>query len=68
MCLASTKNVRFASLAFEHEPFRYRDEYGMMMLQFVPDSGIRLDRVEGVIISSVVPPLMFAMENFAYNI
>jgi type III pantothenate kinase len=38
------------------------DEYGMMMYNLFQHAGIRLDQVEGVIISSVVPPLMFVLE------
>src|SRR5665647_649523 len=38
------------------------DEYGMMMYNLFQHAGIGLDQVEGVIISSVVPPLMFVLE------
>lgn len=38
------------------------DEYGMMMYNLFQHAGIQLDQVEGVIISSVVPPLMFVLE------
>ncbi|TVY06780.1 type III pantothenate kinase [Paenibacillus cremeus] len=39
------------------------DEYGMMMYNLFQHAGIALDHVEGVIISSVVPPLMFVLES-----
>lgn len=38
------------------------DEYGMMIYNLFQHAGIELDQVEGVIISSVVPPLMFVLE------
>jgi type III pantothenate kinase len=38
------------------------DEYGMMMYNLFRYAGIGLEQVEGVIISSVVPPLMFVLE------
>lgn len=39
------------------------DEYGMMFQSLFRHSGIDFGQIEGVIISSVVPPLMFVMEN-----
>jgi type III pantothenate kinase len=39
------------------------DEYGMMFRSLFDHGGISFTDVEGVIISSVVPPLMFVMEN-----
>jgi type III pantothenate kinase len=39
------------------------DEYGMTMYNLFHHAGIALDEVEGVIISSVVPPLMFVLES-----
>ncbi|MED4601864.1 type III pantothenate kinase [Paenibacillus validus] len=39
------------------------DEYGIMMYNLFQHAGIELDQVEGVIISSVVPPLMFVLEH-----
>lgn len=39
------------------------DEYGMMMYNLFHHAGITLNQVEGVIISSVVPPLMFVLES-----
>ncbi|CAG7656384.1 type III pantothenate kinase [Paenibacillus allorhizosphaerae] len=38
------------------------DEYGMTMYNLFHHAGIALHQVEGVIISSVVPPLMFVLE------
>jgi type III pantothenate kinase len=38
------------------------DEYGIMIHNLFQISGIRLDDIEGVIISSVVPPLMHTLE------
>jgi type III pantothenate kinase len=39
------------------------DEYGMLFQNLFQHSGISFSQIEGVIISSVVPPLMFVMEN-----
>ncbi|MNH92053.1 Type III pantothenate kinase [compost metagenome] len=39
------------------------DEYGMLFRNLFQHSGISFEQIEGVIISSVVPPLMFVMEN-----
>lgn len=38
------------------------DEYGILIDNLFRHAGLALDRVDGVIISSVVPPLMFAFE------
>jgi type III pantothenate kinase len=38
------------------------DEYGMMIYNLFRHAGITLEQVKGVIISSVVPPLMFVLE------
>ncbi|GAA3411711.1 type III pantothenate kinase [Paenibacillus hodogayensis] len=39
------------------------DEYGIMVNNLFRLAGISEDRIEGVIISSVVPPLMFVLES-----
>ncbi|WP_058300504.1 type III pantothenate kinase [Gorillibacterium timonense] len=39
------------------------DEYGMMVHSLFQHAGIRMEDIEGVIISSVVPPLMHVLEN-----
>ncbi|GIP36357.1 type III pantothenate kinase [Paenibacillus sp. J2TS4] len=41
------------------------DEYGMMVYNFFHYVGIKMEDIEGVIISSVVPPLMFALEQLS---
>ncbi|PZE19226.1 type III pantothenate kinase [Paenibacillus xerothermodurans] len=38
------------------------DEYGMMIYNLFQFAGIELQQVQGVIIASVVPPLMFVLE------
>ncbi|WP_282938170.1 type III pantothenate kinase [Paenibacillus sp. RC67] len=38
------------------------DEYGMMIYNLFQHSELELEQVEGIIISSVVPPLMFVLE------
>lgn len=39
------------------------DEYGILIDNLCKHQGMRLEGMEGVIISSVVPPLMFALES-----
>jgi type III pantothenate kinase len=41
------------------------DEYGIMIYNLFQISGIRVEEIEGVIISSVVPPLMFTLEQLS---
>jgi type III pantothenate kinase len=41
------------------------DEYGIMVYNLFQISGIRVEDIEGVIISSVVPPLMFTLEQLS---
>lgn len=43
------------------------DEYGMTMYNLFRHAGIDLDQVDGVILSSVVPPLMFVLEQLCLN-
>ncbi|HBI02531.1 MAG TPA: type III pantothenate kinase [Paenibacillaceae bacterium] len=38
------------------------DEYGMLIRNLFMDKGLKFSDIEGVIISSVVPPLMFPLE------
>lgn len=39
------------------------DEYGIMVHNLFNHAGISVDQIDGVIVSSVVPPLMFALES-----
>jgi type III pantothenate kinase len=39
------------------------DEYGILFHSLFKHSGIEFEQIDGVMISSVVPPLMFVMEN-----
>ncbi|KIL39386.1 transcriptional regulator [Gordoniibacillus kamchatkensis] len=39
------------------------DEYGMMIVGLFSHAGIKIGDIDGVIISSVVPPLMFVLES-----
>ncbi|OXM14591.1 type III pantothenate kinase [Paenibacillus herberti] len=41
------------------------DEYGMMVYNFFHYAGISLDEIRGVVISSVVPPLMRTLEQLS---
>ncbi|WP_144553625.1 type III pantothenate kinase [Peribacillus simplex] len=38
------------------------DEYGMVMKSLLQHEGLSFDQFDGIIISSVVPPIMFALE------
>ena len=38
------------------------DEYGMMIKMLLQDVGLHFSDIDGIIISSVVPPIMFALE------
>ena len=43
------------------------DEYGMLVNQLFQYDGLDLNDVEDVIISSVVPPLMYSLQHMAYK-
>lgn len=43
------------------------DEYGILIYNLFQHVGLRLSEVEGVILSSVVPPLMFVLEQLCLN-
>lgn len=38
------------------------DEYGTLLTMFLRDVGIRIEEIEDVLISSVVPPIMYSLE------
>ncbi|CAM5650340.1 Type III pantothenate kinase OS=Lysinibacillus sphaericus OX=1421 GN=coaX PE=3 SV=1 [Lysinibacillus sphaericus] len=38
------------------------DEYAMQVLAFFNHAGISFEQITGIIISSVVPPIMFSLE------
>lgn len=38
------------------------DEYGMVVKQFFSSEGLNLTDIKGIIISSVVPPIMYSLE------
>ncbi len=39
-----------------------RDEYGLLFIQLLNNRGVQKEDIEGVIISSVVPPVMYSLE------
>ncbi len=39
-----------------------RDEYGLLFIQLLNNRGVQREDIEGVIISSVVPPVMYSLE------
>jgi type III pantothenate kinase len=41
---------------------RTEDEFGMIVKSLFEDSGLTFSQIDGIIISSVVPPIMFALE------
>ncbi|WP_047154292.1 type III pantothenate kinase [Aneurinibacillus tyrosinisolvens] len=43
------------------------DEFGMLIKSLFADKGITFSQIEGAIISSVVPPLMFPLEKMCYK-
>ncbi|MFD1736919.1 type III pantothenate kinase [Bacillus salitolerans] len=47
---------------FETNRNKTEDEYGMLIKSFLAHEGISFSNIKGVIISSVVPPIMFALE------
>lgn len=38
------------------------DEFGMLLRSLFEHSGLMFEQIEGIIISSVVPPIMFSLE------
>ena len=44
---------------------RTEDELGILIKMMFADKGLDVSQVEGVAISSVVPPLMFALEKMS---
>ena len=43
------------------------DEYGMIIKSLIAHVGLEFDDIKGIIISSVVPPIMFALERMCYK-
>lgn len=41
------------------------DEYGMLIKSFLEDTNLKFTDVKGIIMSSVVPPIMFSLERMA---
>lgn len=48
---------------FETDKNKSADEYGMLINQFFQYEGLKLSDVEDVIISSVVPPIMYTLQH-----
>ncbi|HAU31416.1 MAG: Type III pantothenate kinase [Desulfotomaculum sp. 46_296] len=46
---------------------RTADEYGMLLRDLLTSAGISLEEIEDLVISSVVPPLMFSLEQVAHK-
>lgn len=46
----------------ETDPRKTEDEYAMQVKAFFTHEGISFEQINGIIISSVVPPIMFALE------
>lgn len=46
---------------------RTADEYGMLVMQLCEHKGIELKDIKAIVISSVVPPLMMALEQLAHK-
>ncbi|RKQ33043.1 type III pantothenate kinase [Oceanobacillus halophilus] len=45
--------------------YKTEDEYGMLVMSFFKHKGISFDDIDGVVISSVVPPIMYALEQMS---
>ena len=46
----------------ETDPSKTEDEYGMQVKALFNHAGIEFSQIDGIIISSVVPPIMFSLE------
>ena len=46
----------------ETDRHKTEDEYGMLVKQLLEHEGLSFEDVQGIIVSSVVPPIMFALE------
>lgn len=46
----------------ETDPYKTEDEYGMQVKALFNHAGIEFNQIDGIIISSVVPPIMFSLE------
>ena len=46
----------------ETDRHKTEDEYGMLVKQLLDHEGLSFEDVKGIIVSSVVPPIMFALE------
>lgn len=46
----------------ETDRHKTEDEYGMLVKQLLEHEGLSFEDVKGIIVSSVVPPIMFALE------
>ncbi|MGE7767836.1 type III pantothenate kinase [Peribacillus sp. NPDC096540] len=46
----------------ETSRYKTEDEYGMVIKSLLQHEGLSFDQFDGIIISSVVPPIMFALE------
>lgn len=46
---------------------RTEDEYGMIVKSLFDHAGLEFDQIDGIIISSVVPPIMFALERMCHK-
>lgn len=46
----------------ETDPYKTEDEYGMQVKALFNHAGIEFKQIDGIIISSVVPPIMFSLE------
>jgi type III pantothenate kinase len=49
----------------ETDRHKTEDEYGMKIKAFLQDVGLEFSNIKGIIMSSVVPPIMFSLERMA---
>jgi len=57
------KTELLASWRLNTDKERTADELGMLMLNLFDHAGLKADKVEAVIIASVVPPIMYTLEH-----
>lgn len=51
----------------ETDRHKTEDEFGMQIKALLNDSGLTFDAIDGIIMSSVVPPIMFSLERMCHK-
>ncbi|MBN6205799.1 type III pantothenate kinase [Ralstonia pickettii] len=61
------KNQLLYEWRIKTDRYKTEDEFGMLIHSLFDYKGIAFSDIEGVVISSVVPPIMFSLENMSRN-